>query len=199
MRRLTLRGCVDLCKILRVVPGLRVLHLQGCNFMPYTPQPSFHINLDKLITDADIPIRCRVELHFNKMGALAVLEGMDPTVLRLSTLGYGMLPSDGQVARCLPSLRYLDLHVLSRPSCLHTPPKGWIVGPTASGSRCVSLFMPIPCADRLHRSVPPAQARRSVPAHQQGNVGSKGTGARARHCWCMQFLAQVPRFIHWIQ
>ena len=135
VRQLTLRGWADLSEILRVVPSLRTLRLHTCRFRLSTfPPPAEppRAELDELITDAHVPLRCtvrRVELQFNAFlqhDALAMLERMDPVVLSCHA-GWSLPARD--VARRLPSLQYLDMHVKWRVSdgVPEMPPDAWLV------------------------------------------------------------------------
>ena len=135
VRQLTLRGWADLSEILRIVPGLRILRLHTCRFRLSTFPPPVdppRAELDELITDAHVPLRCtvrRVELQFNAFlqhDALAMLERMDPVVLS-SHAGWSLPARD--VARRLPSLQHLEMHVKWRISdgVPDTPSEAWLV------------------------------------------------------------------------
>ncbi|KAH9830149.1 uncharacterized protein C8Q71DRAFT_380248 [Rhodofomes roseus] len=145
VRQLTLRGWADLSEILHILPNLRAFHLHTCRFKAAPLSSSLvdlpDTQLDELVTDAPVPLTCavrRVELQFNAFlqhNALAMLERMDPVVLSCHA-GWS-LPARS-VARLLPSLRFLELHVKWRiaDGVPESPREAWLIS-------LVSVFRPL--------------------------------------------------------
>lgn len=126
VQQVILRGWTDVQEMRRILPDLRVMHLQGCRFRldvnPVVPGGLFKANeIDELVTDVLVPkvlggLVRRLHLQydpFRRGTSVEMLAHMNPVVLSCALFMPGNYPLSNidYIAQRLPRLRYLELSV----------------------------------------------------------------------------------------